>query len=312
MNFDTNIINRHIFSEGNIQVSPAEIVQLNSKAPVPFKASYIKTSTDSGYQVFLTGYAYKIFNQENNLVFRQSLERVINSLRSNARAYSRYKRAGSPSMLLYQADYHNIWYRFYSGQILIYNIELKDNFRLQLDKMEKVGIYKVKKNAQGIWESKGKVDKIGTTYAAVNGQSNNLAKATWLMGAHLDFEFGKNTVNEYTLFHNPSVGGLGDTWESVKDKFGVTTDVTKKFSQLLQDTQKAEHKTNWVAHSQGGLIFAEAVRYHLNGNSSWSLTGALTAYLGKIKESRSICTVSHFMAMLITIFARKFCLIVPG
>ncbi|MCP4433736.1 MAG: hypothetical protein GY806_22415 [Gammaproteobacteria bacterium] len=293
MSFDTNIINRHIFSEGSIQVSPAEIVQLNLQQPTAFKASYINTPIVSGYQVFLSGYASKILHQETSIVFRQSLEIAINSLRSNGRVNNIYNKIGSPKTLMLQADYHSIWYRFNSGQVLIYNIELKDNFRLQRDKLERIGAYKIRKNTLGIWESKGKVSAVNTQYAAVNGQSNNLAKATWLMGEHLDFEFGKGTVKEYTLFHNPSVGGGGDTWESFRDKLGVTTEVTKKFSHLLQDTQKSGNETKWMAHSQGGVIFAEAVRYHLNGNSSWSITGGFNGVFRKDKgESLNMHSVA--------------------
>lgn len=64
MNFDANNINRHILAEGNIQTSPAEVQQLNMQPPAPFKASYIKSSADSGYKVFLSGYANNIFQKE--------------------------------------------------------------------------------------------------------------------------------------------------------------------------------------------------------------------------------------------------------
>ena len=122
-------------------------------------------------------------------------------------------------------------------------------------------------------------------------ESNNLTKATWLMGQHLEFQY--KTLNEYTLFHNPSIGGLGDTWESFRDKIGVTTHVTKKFAQLLADTQAGSNHTKWVAHSQGGAIFAEGVRYLLNGSSSWSLNklqlnGIRNSEKGRLLDKHSI------------------------
>ncbi|MCW8901456.1 MAG: hypothetical protein OQK95_12355, partial [Gammaproteobacteria bacterium] len=130
-------------------------------------------------------------------------------------------------------------------------------------------------------------------YAAVNGMLNNLNKATWLMGAHLDFEFGKGSMKEYTLFHNPSEGGGSDFWESVVDKLGFTTDVTKRFSKVLQDSQKKGKEIKWVAHSQGGAIFAEGVRYFLNGNSSWAIAGGFN---GIFKEKEEIDLSNHKVA----------------
>jgi hypothetical protein len=293
MEFDATTINRHIFSEGAIQMSPAEIQMLNNQAPVPFKASFINSPINSGYMVFLTGYANKLILNEKKLEFGRLLERSINSLRANPRPSDGYLKKRSVDTRVLENRFFYIWYKISNGQVLVYNIEPKKSIQLERDRLEKVSVYKVKKSANGVWRSEGKVNSVSTKYAAVNGQSNNLAKATWLMGAHLDFEFGKNTVTEYTLFHNPSIGGPGDTWESVRDKMGVTTDVTKKFSRLLHDTQKAGNKTKWVAHSQGGLIFSEAVRYHLNGNSSWAMTGGFNGIFRKDKgESLNMHSVA--------------------
>lgn len=283
MGVDTKLLNEHIFSEGSVQFSPLEIQQLNNQPPSLFQATYEKAASNSGYKIFLTGYANKVLQKERSLNYGLGLQRAIISLRGNNRAATGFLKKGTTDTRAIDTPFHHIWYRIFSGQVVIYNIEPKDTIQLQRDKLEKTGLYKVKKNAQGVWEAKGKVDSVSTAYAAVNGQSNNLAKATWLMGAHLEYEFGKGAIPEYTLFHNPSVGGMGDTWESVQDKFGITTDVTRKFSQLLQNTQSSKNKTKWIAHSQGGLIFSEAVRYHLNGNSSWAITGGFNGAFRKDK-----------------------------
>lgn len=293
MNFDANNINRHILAEGNIQTSPAEVQQLNMQPPAPFKASYIKSSADSGYKVFLSGYANNIFQKELLLKYGRFLETSLNSLRSNVRPATGFLKKGSVDTRILESESYYIWYKVNSGQVLVYNIELKDTIQLERDRLEKTGVYKIKKNAQGVWESKEKVDSVTTNYAAVNGQSNNLTKATWLMGAHLEFEFGKGAVKEYTLFHNPSVGGPGDTWESMRDKFGVTTEVTKKFSALLQKAQKSGNATKWIAHSQGGLIFSEAVRYLLNGNSSWAVAGGFN---GAFRDDKGVSLNQHSVA----------------
>ncbi len=212
MTADVDVINRHIFSKGNIQASPAEIQQLNSKPPVPFKASYLTGPVDAGYRVFLTGYASKLLMSEKKLEFGRLLERSINSLRSNPRPTDGYLKKGTVDTRILDSNAFSIWYKVHSGQILIYNIEPKESVQTNRDKLEKPDVYKVIRNSQGNWESSGRVSSVNTSYAAVNGQSNNLAKATWLMGAHLDFEFGKGNIKEYTLFHNPSVGFKGDTW----------------------------------------------------------------------------------------------------
>lgn len=293
MNFDTDLTNRHVFSEGNIQLSPHELRHLNAQPPQPFKASYIKTAADSGYRVFLSGYANKILQNELKLKYGRFLETSINSLRANTRPASGYIKKNTVDTRILESQFHFIWYRIHNGQILVYNIELKDSIQLERDRQEKVAVYTVAKNAQGVWTLGKKSGTVTTAYAAVNGQSNNLAKAAWLMGAHLEFEFGKTAVREYTLFHNPSTGGPGDTWESIRDKFGITTDVTKKFSALLQQAQQAGNKTKWIAHSQGGLIFAEAVRYHLNGNSSWAITGGFN---GMFRDDKGESLNKHSVA----------------
>lgn len=282
---DAQIINRHIFSEGRIQLSPQEIMLLNSQAPTPFRASYNASPLDSGYRILLSGYANTILARERKFRFGIALETSLNSLKSNPRPITGFVKKGTVDTRKMDSQFHTIWYRVFSGQVLVYNIEPKASIQLARDKLEKVDVYKVKKNPQGVWKQVEKVSSVTTQYAAVNGQSNNLDKATWLMGAHLEFEFGKGSIKEFTLFHNPSIGGAGDTWESVRDKLGITTQVTKKFSALLQKTQQEGNETKWVAHSQGGIIFAEAVRYHLNGNSSWASMGGFNGIFRKDKGS---------------------------
>ena len=55
-----------------------------------------------------------------------------------------------------------------------------------------------------------------------------------------------------------------DLGESVlefsRDKMGWTTDIAKQFAGVLANTK---HPMQWVAHSQGGAIFSEAMRYNL-------------------------------------------------
>ena len=64
----------------------------------------------------------------------------------------------------------------------------------------------------------------------------------------------------FTLYHNPTRGGPADFWESTRDKLGLRTDVTRLFVDILGDTQRRGKPVHWLAHSQGGIIFSQAVR----------------------------------------------------
>lgn len=144
------------------------------------------------------------------------------------------------------------------------------------------GVYHVKKNPViGRWDAVRLTGyEVKTKYAAVNGQSNVLDHAKGLMASHVSYAYDKE-LTEYTLFHNPSDGGIWDTYESSQDKKGKTTGVTKEFYKVLAGVQAGGTPVGWVAHSQGGVIFTEAVRYHweqgsgsLDKNSVWFHAGA--------------------------------------
>ncbi len=161
------------------------------------------------------------------------------------------------------------------------------------DSAELPGLYRVKKDNRGMWRVVDKENHVSTEFSAVNGMLNNLAKAQWLMGEHINFEPNSKSVHEFTLFHNPSVGASGDLWECARDKIGITTDVTKKFAKVLEESQKTEEGTTWLAHSQGGIIFSEAVRYLLNGSSRsllnrLSLNGVRHAKKGKLLNKQKV------------------------
>ena len=47
---------------------------------------------------------------------------------------------------------------------------------------------------------------------------NQLAKAAWLMGTHLDAAYQTDTIKAYTLFHNPTDNIALDGIECVFDK----------------------------------------------------------------------------------------------
>jgi hypothetical protein len=256
---------------GGLQVSPKQMTNLNQRPAKPFVDRLDQSSSVAGYQVLLNGYADYIYRLEETADEFYFLETLLRSLRSNPRPLDGQIKKGSLSTYQHADRFYKVQYRIANGQVVVFNIELQNKLQIQRDKLEKPGLYNVRKNSKGIWNISAKVDKVTTSHAAVNGMLNNLTKATWLMGSHIEHAYGKN-ISSYTLFHNPSGGWFApDLWESTRDKMGFSTPVTKQFSQVLIETQADGNKTKWVAHSQGGLIFTEAVRYALNGNSSTAL-----------------------------------------
>jgi hypothetical protein len=269
MDTSTNQFTQLLFRHGAIQTSPEHVAMLNTRRALTFQGRFEASPSNAGYQVLLNGYANYILGKEELKETYGELDKLLVSLRSIPRPPNAQILKGSISIFKQSNNAYRIDYKIANGQVLVYNIQPIDKLQRQRDKQEQIALYKIKRNEQGIWQVGGRVESVATRYAAVNGQSNNLAKAAWLMGSHLEYEF-KN-LQEYTLFHNPSIGGAGDTWESFRDKMGITTPVTKKFAQILAETQAAGNETGWIAHSQGGAIFAEGVRYLLNGQSSWAL-----------------------------------------
>lgn len=269
MDSSKNIYNDLVMHFGDVQVAPKQLANLNQKATTPFVDDLDRPGAIAGYQVLLTGYAQHIADKERLTSQRLFLNELIKGLRALPRPIDALIKKGSVSTYQLSNDFYKLHYRIANGQVTIFNIQAQDKLQRQRDKHEKPALYHVKKNSKGTWTIAGKVDAVKTPHAAVNGMLNNLAKATWLMGAHTEHAFGKN-ITQYTLFHNPSAGAYGDLWESVRDKVGITTEVTKLFSGVLTQTHAAGNNTKWVAHSQGGLIFSEAVRYALNDGSSYS------------------------------------------
>jgi hypothetical protein len=291
MDSSKNIHTELLLKHGDVQTSPQQAALLNGEAAASFVSNTDQGSVAAGYQVRLTGYAQLIFLREESTNTYSDLDKLLKSLRSVPRPPDAKILKGSVSTFKLENKAYRVDYRIANGEVMVYNIQLIDKLQKQRDRLEQPALYRVKRNSQGIWQVGSKVNKVTTQYAAVNGQSNNLTKATWLMGSHLEYEF--KTLHEYTLFHNPSVGGIGDTWESLRDKMGFTTAVTRQFAKVLADTHEHGNKTHWIAHSQGGVIFAEGVRYLLNGGSSSALrkgqlNGVRNPNKGTLLDSHSV------------------------
>lgn len=116
---------------------------------------------------------------------------------------------------------------------------------------------------QRSWETAEPVParRVDTRYAAVNGMLNPLEKASWLMGTHLDVAHPDANIDQYTLFHNPSDGLAEDALECVYDKrrTPARSHNVHHFASVLHEAQMRGHRTHWVAHSQGAIIFSRAI-----------------------------------------------------
>jgi hypothetical protein len=114
------------------------------------------------------------------------------------------------------------------------------------------------------WGSEARpVTHINTTHAAVNGMLNDFKKAVWLMGTHVDYAYQEDNVGDYTLFHNPTETLWPDLYECTRDQIGITTENAKHLAAVLAQVQRSGKPVKWVVHSQGGIIFTQAVKYHL-------------------------------------------------
>lgn len=123
------------------------------------------------------------------------------------------------------------------------------------------------------WGQPVATTRVKTQHAAVNGMLNDLQKATWLMGTHLDVAYKDDRPDKYTLFHNPSESAPLDFYECINDNgLGMTTKNAKHLASVLLDIQLRGGPTKWVVHSQGGIIFKQAVKHHLKENPGVSLS----------------------------------------
>lgn len=267
--YDVASINRLVLGSGGIRAASEEVIRLNKLGKVyAFKSPHTGGKVSkNGFPVFFTGYANYIMQLEKNYPTFASLNSYINELRSRPRPMEcGFKRPESIDTWVLGKPTHNIYYKISNGQILIFNIVLKKKTWNARAKGETDALYKITKLSDNSWK-KEVVTSVTTEYAAINGILNNLDKAIWLMADHLESQFDEKASDVFTLFHNPSGGVAEDGKETALDLNGKTQEITKKFANLLESTQAAGVNVKWVAHSQGGLIFKQAVLWLNNGRS---------------------------------------------
>jgi GTP cyclohydrolase II len=122
--------------------------------------------------------------------------------------------------------------------------------------------------------------QVRTEHAAVNGMQNELTKATWLMGTHLDAAYQNDNIQAYTLFHNPTDKFALDVVECAFDrKKGNTSHNAQHLAAVLAQNQQQGKKVKWLVHSQGAIIFCSALQ-HFRRQYSGQLTTQQVAIHG--------------------------------
>ncbi|WP_444994918.1 hypothetical protein [Aliikangiella sp. IMCC44359] len=130
------------------------------------------------------------------------------------------------------------------------------------------------KSLEDAWDIKDikPVSEVITRYAAINGMKNNLEKAMWLMGTHLDWAYRGQDFDSYTLVHNPTESTLHDLWECGWDKQNKASLNANHLSAILVQVARQGLPVNWVAHSQGGIILQQALKVIKNRTQTIRLT----------------------------------------
>ena len=98
---------------------------------------------------------------------------------------------------------------------------------------------------------------------------NNLDKAAWLMGAHLDVAYHKDDFDTYTFFHNPTDRMFYDVVECIFDKRkGTKSQNAQHLAAILYQNQQQGKKIKWVVHSQGAIIFIAALEEYRKSHTA--------------------------------------------
>lgn len=193
-----------------------------------------------------------------------------------------------------QSGDFKLTYAIYDEKVIVTDIEHSDKRLKQMDSREQNGLYHVIQDLNtSLWRIENKTHTINTRYAAVNGQSNNLNKAVWLMGEHLSYRYGKDAVKEYTLFHNKTYGGILDTVQSAVNKLAVTTRTARQLCTILQDCQARDHKVRWLGHSQGAIMLHEAVNWHISTDGRSRIGGLRKATSRRAKPLLKKAALMH-------------------
>lgn len=135
--------------------------------------------------------------------------------------------------------------------------------------------------------------QINTQHAAVNGMQNDLLKATWLMGTHLDRAYEGDGIKAYTLFHNPTDRAKLDLVECAFDKrLGTKSHNAQHLAAVLAQNNQQGKQVKWLAHSQGAIIFCAALE-HYRIHYGKPLTGQQLAVHGSGSNIERLKRIAH-------------------
>ncbi len=150
------------------------------------------------------------------------------------------------------------------------------------------------KEIQGAWKPDPiPVTRVNTQHAAVNGMQNELTKATWLMGTHLDRAYEGDGIKAYTLFHNPTDRAKLDLVECVFDKrLGTKSHNAQHLAAVLSQNNQQGKQVKWLAHSQGAIIFCAALE-HYRIHYGKPLTGQQLAVHGSGSNVERLKRIAH-------------------
>lgn len=215
----------------------------------------------SGYAIFIHENALSFLNQaiQDNYASFKLIKKII-AMRSNPRPWDGGIKKGATDHR--QLAIEAIWVNYFIESGCVYIENITPNFNVS-GKHELSGLHLVSKRPDGWHIDRAYVNEVTTKHAAINGFNSDLnIAATEIMPHQLLNAYSDEEINEYTLFHNPAKGVFSSCYDSTRDKLGYSTPLTKRFSELLQSTQKKQNEIKWVTHNQGSLIFTQAVNHH--------------------------------------------------
>ncbi|SBS35709.1 hypothetical protein MSP8887_02447 [Marinomonas spartinae] len=161
--------------------------------------------------------------------------------------------------IIFDEQLHGAKDRHAAERTMLYEVPRTNPARYLKAEDEK-GLTKI----QNAWSPTPKpTTQVRTEHAAVNGMQNELTKATWLMGTHLDTAYQSDNIQAYTLFHNPTDKFMLDVVECAFDrKKGNTSHNAQHLAAVLAQNQQQGKKVKWLVHSQGAIIFCSALQYY--------------------------------------------------
>lgn len=97
----------------------------------------------------------------------------------------------------------------------------------------------------------------------LNGQLNNEFRSELLATVHTPFSTKKSVL----VIHNPSTGGVADTFQSAAEKLLWSSKISRQVAQILATRANRNIPTHLYFHSQGAVMGTDALR--LLGRPTW-------------------------------------------